>query len=52
MGLYIKYMLPVILGFFMLASYFKEDRVFMLIMALGNMAIFWMIGRVHEKERG
>lgn len=52
MGFFIKYILPWIMLFLMVCSYFTETKLFMLILALGGMASFWMIGRIHEKERG
>ncbi|AMB18719.1 hypothetical protein BH780_gp136 [Bacillus phage Eldridge] len=52
MSIYINFVVPAILTFLMVTSYFTQDKLFMLILALGNMAIFWMIGRTYEKERG
>ncbi|AIW03535.1 hypothetical protein CPT_Moonbeam137 [Bacillus phage Moonbeam] len=51
MGFCIKFILPLLLIFFMIESYFTGDPVFMLIMALGSMPSFWMIGRIYEAER-
>jgi len=52
MGAFIKYVLPWVLMFLMTCSYFTETKLFMLILALGGMAIFWWIGRIYESERG
>jgi len=51
MDFFMKWILPVLLIFFMFTSYFTQDKLFMLIMALGNMVAFWLFGAIYVIDK-